>query len=68
MYFDNFYISFDRLHNQTNIFLNEINILYKSYQNTREELIKEFQNKSYEISLQPYFCNDIKNHILSFIY
>ena len=49
-------------------FLNEINSLYKSYQNTREELIKEFQNKSYDISIKPYFWYDIrKSHLIFYI-
>ena len=38
----------------------------RNYRNTRSRIFKKFENKKYEIAIRPYFCNDIKNLILSF--
>ena len=61
----------DKIHKHTQkfirIYINEIHLMNK-YTISRAELYNEFLNKSYEIVLRSVFCNDIKNHILSFIY
>ena len=40
---------------------------WKNYKKRRSELIKKFECKKTEIIITPYFCNDIKNLILSFL-
>ena len=47
--------------------MTELHLLNK-YTTSRAMLYNDFKNKSYEILLRSVFCNDIKNHILSFIY
>ena len=40
----------------------------RNYRNTRSRILKKFENKKYEITIRSYFCYDIKNLILTFIY
>ena len=55
-----FFFSGDHYCFDANNLCKEINILYKSFQDTRAMLYNDFKNKLIEISLQPYFCNDKK--------
>ena len=41
---------------------------WKNYKKRRSELIKKFEYKKTEIIITPYFCTDIKNLILTFLY
>ena len=41
---------------------------WRNYRNTRTRIIKKFEKKKYEVAIRPYFCHDIKNLILTFIY
>ena len=46
--------------------INDMHLLYRSLE-TRRKILQEFENKTYEICIRPYFCYDIKNLILEFI-
>ena len=46
----------------------EIKPLWKKYNQNRFQIIKKFEYGKYEISIRPYFCRDIKNVILSFLF
>ena len=46
----------------------EIKPLWKKYNQNRFQIIKKFEYGKYEISIRHYFCTDIKNVILSFLF
>ena len=41
---------------------------WKTYKKRRSELIKKIEYNKIEILIRPYFCTDIKNLILTFLY
>ena len=46
----------------------QVRPIWKNYKKRRAQIIKKFENGKYEILIRPYFCTDIKNLILSFIF
>jgi len=46
----------------------DIKPLWKNYKKRRAQIIKKFEYEKHEILIRPYFCTDIKNLILSFIF
>ena len=62
------YEKFFTLYNEVIAWHWEIKPLWKKYNQNRFQIIKKFEYGKYEISIRHYFCRDIKNVILSFLF
>ena len=64
-------LSFEIFFEKRNYVINlhrEIKTQWKKYNQNRFQIMKKFEYGKYEIILRPYFCRDIKNVILSFLF
>jgi len=46
----------------------QIKPAWRNFNKNRSQIIKKFEYGKYEITMRPYFCRDIKNLILSFLF